>query len=116
ATPFDVSTTTPLSLRLTSTSPCRFASSTGGDIGALPYTGDATAQLVGTLWSSMTLTASGSPYTVPGDLTVAPTVVLTIEPGVTLRFSTSDTMRAGEDRAEAELRVFRRVAAVGRAG
>src|SRR5690606_31374547 len=65
-------------LRITSNSPCRFASSTTGDVGALPYTGDATSSLVGTLWTHTTLTASGSPYTVPGDLTVAPTVVLTI--------------------------------------
>ncbi|AKF09359.1 Microbial collagenase secreted protein [Sandaracinus amylolyticus] len=106
----------PTNLRLTSNSPARFASSTGTDIGALPYTGDATAGLHGTLWVNTTLTAAGSPYTVAGDLTVAPAVVLTIEPGVTLRFAnSSDAMGSGEVTTRAELRVFGRVVAAGTA-
>ena len=116
ANPLYVSTGATPNLRLTSNSPCRFASSTSGDIGALPYTSDATPQLVGTLWESRTLTAAESPYTVPGDLTVAPAVVLTIQPGVTLRFATSDLMGSGENTSESELRVFGRVMAVGAEG
>jgi hypothetical protein len=40
----------PSNLRLTSNSPARFASDTGSDIGALPYSGDPTPGLYGTLW------------------------------------------------------------------
>ncbi|UJR87191.1 DUF4215 domain-containing protein [Sandaracinus amylolyticus] len=103
----------PGNLRITSNSPARFAASGGGDLGALPYTGDATSGLHGTLWVNTTLTVAGSPYSVAGDLTVAPTVTLTVEPGVTLRFATSDLMGAGADTDETELRVQGRIVAVG---
>ncbi|WP_162144008.1 DUF4215 domain-containing protein [Sorangium cellulosum] len=82
-------------LRLTSNSPSRFAGEAGNDIGALPYAGDPTPQLVGVLWTDLTLTLAGKPqgvYSVPGDLTVAPGVTLTLEPGVQLAFGTSDIM------------------------
>ncbi|MCZ7682341.1 MAG: hypothetical protein M5U28_27535 [Sandaracinaceae bacterium] len=48
-----------------------------------------------------------------GDLTVATAVTLTVEPGVTLRFSTSDAMGAGENTGEVELRVIGQLVAVG---
>ena len=71
-------------LRLTSNSPARFAGDTGADIGALPYTSDATPGPYGTLWVNTHLTLAGSPYSVAGDLTVPAGVTLTIDPGVTL--------------------------------
>lgn len=95
----------PNNLRLTSNSPCRFASDTGGDIGTLPYTGDATNGLLGTLWTDTTLSLSGSPYRALGDLTVPPGVTLTIDPGVTLEFSATDQMKSGSDASRSELRM-----------
>ncbi len=92
-------------LRLTSNSPARFGAMGGGDLGALPYIADATVGLVGTLWTNRTLTAAGSPYAVPGDLTVGPGVTVTIEPGVTLNFATTDQMVAGVDLGRPELQV-----------
>ena len=106
----------PLNLRITSNSPCRFASSSMTDIGALPYSGDATTGLLGTLWSNTTLTAAASPHTVTGDLTVAPAVTLTIEPGASVRFGTSDAMLSGDDRGEVELRVVGTLSAAGTSG
>ncbi|MDX9724513.1 MAG: right-handed parallel beta-helix repeat-containing protein, partial [Myxococcota bacterium] len=92
-------------LRLTANSPCRFASETGTDIGALPYISDPTPGLYGTLWSNTVLDLSGSPYTLAGDLTVGPGVTLSIQPGVELRFAvSSDLMRSGHDTARGELR------------
>ena len=105
----------PGNLRITENSPCRFAGASMGDIGALPYTGDPTSGLLGTLWSNRTLSAAGSPYTVSGDLTVAPAVTLTVEPGVILRFATSDAMGAGSNVSEAELIVDGSVVAIGTA-
>ncbi|WP_437617054.1 right-handed parallel beta-helix repeat-containing protein [Sorangium sp. So ce834] len=96
----------PQNLRLTSNSPCRFAGELGGDIGALPYTGDPTPQLVGVLWADLTLNLAGSPYKVPGDLTVAPGVTLTIDPGVVVQFETSDMMASLQDLNKAELVVM----------
>ncbi|UQA54995.1 DUF4215 domain-containing protein [Polyangium aurulentum] len=95
--------TAPSNLRLTSNSPARFASDSGGDIGALPYTNNATSGLLGVLWTNTTLTLAGSPYTATGDLTVAPGVTLTIEPGVVVKFSTADAMLSGLDTADGEL-------------
>ncbi len=46
---------------ITSNSPARSVGSAGSDIGALPYTGDATAGNYGVLHSNTTLTAAGSP-------------------------------------------------------
>ena len=82
-------------LRLTSNSPARFAGDAGQDLGPLPYVSDATPGLYGTLWSSRTLTAAGSPYAVAGDLTVSTGVTLTIEPGVTVAFASTDIIGAG---------------------
>lgn len=90
-------------LRLTSNSPSRFAGEFGLDIGALPYTGDPTPGLYGTLWQNTTLAAAGSPYTVPGDLTIALGVALTLEPGTTLSFANSDLMAANADTTRSEL-------------
>ncbi|AKT39088.1 DUF4215 domain-containing protein [Chondromyces crocatus] len=100
-------------LRLTSNSPARFASDTGGDIGALSYTGDPTSGLLGVLWNDRTLDASGSPHAVTGDLTIAPGVTLTLQPGTTLRFGSSDAMGAGEATTEIELDVKGRLNAAG---
>ena len=92
-------------LHLTSRSPARFGAMGGGDMGALPHTGTATPGLYGTLWVDTTLDAAGSPYTAAGDLSVAPGVTLTIEPGVTLHFMSSDVMAAGTDPSRGELQV-----------
>ncbi len=92
-------------LRLTRNSPARFASSTGGDIGALPFTSDPTPGLYGTLWSDKTLTRADSPYVVPGDLTIDEDTTLTIEPGVQLVFKSGDLMGAGLVTTLSELRV-----------
>jgi cysteine-rich repeat protein len=96
----------PANLRLTSNSPSRFGAADGADMGALPYAGDPTGQLVGTLWENTTLTAVGSPHTASGDLTVAPGKTLTIEPGVTLSFTPADLMLSGQSTARGELVVL----------
>ena len=90
-------------LRLTSNSPSRYSGEFGQDLGALPYTGDPTPGLYGTLWQNTTLTAAGSPYTVPGDLTIAPGITLTVAPGTTLTFANSDLMAANADTTRSEL-------------
>ncbi|MCE9573577.1 MAG: right-handed parallel beta-helix repeat-containing protein, partial [Deltaproteobacteria bacterium] len=100
--PLFVSTT---NLRLTSNSPARFGTSAMTDQGALPYVADATPGLYGTLWVPTTLSLAQSPFTVPGDLTVAPGVTLTIPAGVTLSFASSDLMFAGIDPGRPELQV-----------
>jgi cysteine-rich repeat protein len=92
ANPLYVSAT---DLRLTSNSPSRFGADGGGDQGALPYDNVATPGLYGTLWANTTLLATTGSYVAAGDLTVAPNVTLTIEPGVTLSFTAdSDIMKA----------------------
>ncbi|MCC6558354.1 MAG: DUF4215 domain-containing protein, partial [Polyangiaceae bacterium] len=103
----------PGNLRLTSNSPSRFAGDAGGDLGPLPYTGDPTSGLHGTLWVNTTLNLAGSPYPVAGDLTVPQGVTLTIQPGVTLQFTTSDVMISGDDTSRGELRVEGTLTAVG---
>ncbi len=87
-------------LRLTSNSPSRKAASGGADQGALPYVADATAGLVGTLFTNTTLSGAQS---VLGDLTVPPGVTLTIDAGASLSFAQSDIMWAGTDHAMSEL-------------
>jgi MYXO-CTERM domain-containing protein len=111
ANPLYVSTT---NLRLTSNSPSRFGASGGVDQGALPYDVVPTPGLYGTLWSNTTLTAAQSPYVAAGDLTVAPNVTLTIEPGVTVSFqASSDIMLAGANTSRGELIVRGRLVADG---
>lgn len=91
----------PGNLRLTSNSPSRFAGDAGQDLGALPYVNDPTPALVGTLWSDYTAIVGTTD--VPGDLTVAPGVTLTLPPGATLAFASSDLMKAGTTTALSEL-------------
>jgi cysteine-rich repeat protein len=97
--------------RLTSNSPCRFASDTGTDIGALPYVSDPTPGLYGTLWTNTTLPAGS--HSAAGDLTVAPGVTLTLQPGATLSFATNDVMVSGANTSRAELRVAGTLVAAG---
>ena len=104
-------------LRLTSNSPSRYGGDTMGDQGALPYDTVATPGLYGVLWSNTTLTAANSPYTAAGDLTVAPNVTLTIEPGVTLSFTgSSDIMMANTNTSRGELIVRGTLVANGTTG
>ena len=53
----------------------------------LSFTVMAQTELSGTISSDSTLTASGNPYTVTGNLTVADGVTLTVESGVTMQFN-----------------------------
>lgn len=95
----------PGNLRLTSNSPARFASNAGQDIGALPYVSDATSGFHGVLWTNTLVTAADGPVLVGGDLTVAEGVTLTLDPGVTLRWNSSDIMASGADILRGELAV-----------
>ena len=93
----------------------RFASSTGDDLGPLPYVNDATPGLYGTLWTDTHLTIASSPYHIGGDLTVAPSASLLIDHGVTLIFSSeTDIMGAGTDNVSAELLVQGTIQTAGR--
>ncbi|HRI67730.1 MAG TPA: DUF4215 domain-containing protein, partial [Polyangium sp.] len=104
----------PSNLRLTSNSPSRFAGETMQDLGPLPYVNDPTPGLYGVLWVNTTLNTAGSPYTVPGDLTVGKNSTLTIDPGVTLNFTAnSDIMGSGLDAAKGELVVKGTLNAIG---
>ncbi len=103
----------PGDLELTSNSPCRFAGNTGQDIGAVPYAGAPTGSLQGVIWSDTTLDANGSPYTIPGDLLVGDGVTLTIDPGVTLQFATTDQMGGGYVDNAVEFRIHGTLDAVG---
>ena len=100
-------------LRLTSNSPSRFSAHDGTDQGALPYVSDATPGLYGTLWTNVTVAAGVT--MVPGDLTVAPGVTLTLSPGATLQFATTDIMQAYRNTSRGELRVEGTLRAVGTA-
>lgn len=106
---FGLNTCNPLlsdGLRPTSHSPARKAAADGSDIGALPYAGDATPGLYGTLFEDTTLDAAGSPYDIAGDLDVAPDATLTLAPGAVLRFAaSSDIMKCGDSTTTGELRV-----------
>ena len=101
----------PTDYALTSNSPARFQAIGGGDLGALPFDGTPTPDLLGTLWTDTTLAAGV--HTVPGDLTVAPGVTLTINPGATLEAATNDQMEANLDTNRVELRVEGTIFALG---
>ncbi|MEO0601727.1 MAG: right-handed parallel beta-helix repeat-containing protein, partial [Myxococcota bacterium] len=101
----------PTDFALTSNSPGRFSNSTGGDIGARPFAGTPTTGLVGTLWTNTTL--SSGVHALPGDLTVAPGVTLTLNPGATLEAATTDLMAAYADTSRVELRVAGTLFAIG---
>ena len=97
----------------TDRSPLRCAAANGVDAaGYLPFVGDPTGAVVGYLHGDMTLTASGSPYDIPGDLIVDDKcsdvpAVLTIEAGAVLRFAPKvDLMGGGVQTGRAELRVL----------
>jgi parallel beta-helix repeat protein len=113
ANPLYVSNT---NLRLTSNSPSRFSGDNGLDMGPLPYVNDPTPGLYGTLWVNTTLGIAGSPYTIGGDLTVGAGATLTIDPGVTLNFATTDIMAAYNDTSRSELNVSGVLLANGTAG
>jgi len=85
---------------LTENSPARMVASDGTDLGAFPYKGDPTPTLQGILYTSRTLSGAN---TLAGDLTVRPGVTLTLTPGASLTFSTTDGMRAGLNTGETEL-------------
>lgn len=110
ANPLHVSDT---DLRLTSNSPSRYSDAAGGDMGALPYDGEPTNGLLGTLWDDVTFTTAGSPYTVTGDLTVAPGTIVVFDPGVELRFAATDAMVAYESTTRTELRILGTVYTLG---
>jgi hypothetical protein len=101
------------SYALTSNSPARFAGNAGQDLGAFPFAGAPTTGLLGTLWSSTTLDAASGPHAVTGDLTVAPDVTLTLEPGATLEFANGDAMAGGSDVSRSELSVLGQLVAQG---
>ena len=103
----------PTNVRLTSNSPFRSAIAS---IGALPYIGDRTNGLVGTLWDSTTLTAAGSPYTAPGDLTISKDAILTLEPGTRILFATTDIMKGGRIPTKSELLLNGRMISRGKPG
>ena len=100
-------------LRLTSNSPSRFAGEGGGDLGPLPYVADATPGLYGVLWVNTTLGPSGSPHVIGGDLTIPGNVTLTIQPGTTLRWGTTDIMGSGLNSSTGELIIDGKVIANG---
>jgi hypothetical protein len=69
----------------------------------LPLSAAATPVAAGTLTGHATWTAAGSPYSVPGDLTIAADAELDIEPGVEVRFANHDPDGGGLDTARVEL-------------
>ena len=96
--PLFVSSTNP---RPTSYSPVRKAASdSGADLGALPYTGDATPFLAGTLHEDTTISGTVS---LVGDLTVSPGVILTFGPGTTVTAAATDVMASGANSSRVEL-------------
>jgi len=62
-----------------------------------------TVEITGTIDVDTTWTADDSPYIVTGDLMVSEGVTLTIEPGVEVRFETTDDQSAGADPDKVEL-------------
>lgn len=88
-------------LRITRYSPARKAALGGtSDLGALPYTGDPSSVLAGTIHEDTTLSGA---LTLAGDLKVSRGVTLTLAPGTTLTAADSDLMKGGEDTSKVEL-------------
>jgi hypothetical protein len=83
-------------------SPLRYGDSEGGDIGAYPYTGEQTVDLMGWLHENETL-SSPDPIFLSGDLTILPGRVLSIAPGTELQVRDSDPMYANSDYQKAEI-------------
>jgi hypothetical protein len=67
----------------------------------------------GNLSSNQTWTIVNSPYIIQGDLTIQLGVTLTIEPGVIVKFMTSDSQGSGTDPARCELIIYGSLNAVG---
>ncbi|HEX8434529.1 right-handed parallel beta-helix repeat-containing protein, partial [Archangium sp.] len=86
--------------RITSASPARHAASDGSDLGALPFSGEPTPNLQGTLYEDTTLSGYNTLY---GDLLVPPGVTLTIAPGSTILANKGDGMGSGADPSKAEI-------------
>ena len=70
--------------------------------------------LSGAITSNATWDVSGSPYLVTGDVEVASSVLLKIDPGVKIRFTeSSDDQNSGMDMNRSELRILGTLRAVG---
>ncbi len=98
--------------RPTENSPLRFAASDQTDIGAFAYAGDPTPDLRGVLFTNKTLSGAN---TLTGDLTVRQGVTLTIAPGASVTFATSDAQASGIDTSDVELIVHGMLAVQGSA-
>ncbi|MCB9682231.1 MAG: right-handed parallel beta-helix repeat-containing protein [Alphaproteobacteria bacterium] len=94
---------------LTSRSPQRFGGAGRSDMGAVPYAGVVSPGMSGTLWGDTTFAAGVT--TIDGDLTVPGGITLTVSPGATLRFASSDSAKGFDDLNKVELRVFGSLAA-----
>ncbi len=86
---------------LTHRSPGRKLGEGGTHQGALPWAGAQTAGNLGYVWEALTIPAGE--FVIAGDLTVAPGVTLTVDPGAVLKFAATDAM--GSHDALSELRV-----------
>ncbi|AKJ02076.1 Putative immunogloblin [Archangium gephyra] len=102
ANPLFVSTSTASpNFRLTSLSPARKAASDKiSDLGALPYAGDVSPVLAGSIHENTTLSGA---YTLSGDLTIPTGVTVTVAPGTTFTVATSDVLQSGLDTGLVEL-------------
>ncbi|OJT22920.1 hypothetical protein BO221_18645 [Archangium sp. Cb G35] len=99
------------SFRLTSYSPARKAASDGSsDIGAFPYSGDASTSLAGSLHENTTLSGA---LTLEGDLTIPAGVTVTLAPGTTFTAASTDSMRSGVDATAVEVLVRGTLTALG---
>src|SRR4051812_37883517 len=73
-----------------------------------PLLGEGLAQATsvsGDIGSTQTWTLAGSPYVMTGDVTVAPGVTLTIDPGVSVLAASTDALAAGASATLVELTV-----------
>ena len=73
-------------------------------IAAIPASAAASTNITGNV-TTTTWTVSGSPYSVTGDTTVVAGATLTIEPGASIVFATTDDQAAGVNTTRAELKV-----------